>query len=142
MYTLTGIALNLGLSAIFVIVLSSLFLNFKRESSKAETQKFNYTLERISQSLLLCLLLVSLIGYNLPKFGINPRKPLEILGYLLVMTTLYSFRKINYLKLNEASLPDSKTVITTLITTLINSLLLIFTKHQIVSFSFFPQQLT
>ena len=105
MYTLTGIALNLGLSAIFVIVLSSLFLNFKRESSKAETQKFNYTLERISQSLLLCLLLVSLIGYNLPKFGINPRKPLEILGYLLVMTTLYSFRKINYLKLNEASLP-------------------------------------
>jgi len=99
MYTLIGVALNLILASAVLILLSSLFLGVEKKSTTKQPKKSDQTLQRISQSITLSLVFISLVGYNLPKFGVNPRKPFELLGLILVLIFLNSVRRIKSINL-------------------------------------------
>jgi hypothetical protein len=101
LFTIIGILLNFIVPAIFVFVLSSLALSLKKVNSQITNNESSFWADRISQSLLLSLVLISLVGYNLPKLGINPRNAMTILGMAIIFLYLYSFRWIRNLNGKE-----------------------------------------
>ncbi len=96
MKTLLSLFLNIMLSLLLVSAFSLSFVdlrNFSLRRKKIQSlkrrklqsiEKKKY-INSISQSFLLNLVLISLISYNFPKYGISPRIPLMLFGYILLI---------------------------------------------------------
>jgi hypothetical protein len=97
MKTLFSLSLNLTLSLLLITVFSLSFINLgevRPKGIKKQPKERYKFINSISQSFLISLVLISLISYNFPKFGINPKTPLMIFGYAL---TIFCLARVVYL---------------------------------------------
>jgi hypothetical protein len=99
LFTIVGVLSNVLLSTVLLFILSSSFFIKNKIIPESKTSVGSQAIERVSQSLLLSLTLISLFGYNLPKIGINPEKPLMILGVILAATSVLLMRNFQAINL-------------------------------------------